>query len=48
MAMGLITDISQRYLPVNSSLTSALLTRWRDAAASGHADDDLAVVYLTA
>ena len=30
------------------SLTSALLPRWRDAAASGHADDDLAVVYLTA
>jgi len=26
------------------SLTSALLPRWRDAAASGHADDDLAVV----
>ena len=30
------------------SLTSALLPRWRDAAASGHADDDLAVVSLTA
>ena len=30
------------------SLTSALLPRWRDTAASGHADDDLAVVYLTA
>jgi 3-hydroxyisobutyrate dehydrogenase len=29
-------------------LTSALLPRWRDAAASGHADDDLAAVYLTA
>jgi 3-hydroxyisobutyrate dehydrogenase len=29
-------------------LTSALLPRWRDTAASGHADDDLAVVYLTA
>lgn len=26
MAMGLITDVSQKYLPVNSSLTSALLT----------------------
>jgi branched-chain amino acid transport system permease protein len=26
MAMGLITDVSQRYLPVNSSLTSAILT----------------------
>lgn len=30
------------------TLTSALLPRWRDTAASGHADDDLAVVYLTA
>jgi 3-hydroxyisobutyrate dehydrogenase len=29
-------------------LTSALLPRWRDAAANGHADDDLASVYLTA
>jgi 3-hydroxyisobutyrate dehydrogenase len=29
-------------------LTSALLPRWRDTAASGHADDDLASVYLTA
>ena len=29
-------------------LTSALLPRWRDTAASGHADDDLAAVYLTA
>ena len=29
------------------TLTSALLPRWRDAAASGHADDDLSVVYLT-
>jgi 3-hydroxyisobutyrate dehydrogenase len=29
------------------TLTSALLPRWRDTAASGHADDDLAVVYLT-
>jgi 3-hydroxyisobutyrate dehydrogenase len=29
-------------------LTSALLPRWRLAAASGHADDDLAAVYLTA
>jgi branched-chain amino acid transport system permease protein len=26
MAMGLITDVSQKYLPANSSLTSALLT----------------------
>ena len=26
MAMGLITDVSQNYLPVNSSLTSAILT----------------------
>jgi branched-chain amino acid transport system permease protein len=26
MAMGLITDVSQEYLPVNSSLTSAILT----------------------
>jgi branched-chain amino acid transport system permease protein len=26
MAMGIITDVSQRYLPVNSSLTSAILT----------------------
>lgn len=30
------------------TLTDALLPRWRRAAASGHADDDLAVVYLTA
>jgi len=29
-------------------LTSALLPRWREAAADGHADDDLASVYLTA
>ena len=27
------------------TLTSALLPRWRDTAASGHADDDLAAVY---
>jgi 3-hydroxyisobutyrate dehydrogenase len=30
------------------TLTSALLPRWRDTAASGHADDDIAAVYLTA
>jgi 3-hydroxyisobutyrate dehydrogenase len=30
------------------TLTSALLPRRRETAASGHADDDLAVVYLTA
>jgi 3-hydroxyisobutyrate dehydrogenase len=29
------------------TLTSALLPRWRRAAASGHADDDLAVIYTT-
>jgi 3-hydroxyisobutyrate dehydrogenase len=29
------------------TLTSALLPRWRQTAASGHADDDLAAVYLT-
>src|SRR6266536_846188 len=29
------------------TLTSALLPRWRDTAASGHADDDLSAVYLT-
>jgi 3-hydroxyisobutyrate dehydrogenase len=28
------------------TLTSALLPRWRDAAANGHADDDLSAVYL--
>ena len=28
-------------------LTSALLPRWRRAAASGHADDDLAAIYTT-
>ncbi len=28
------------------TLTSALLPRWRDTAASGHADDDIAAVYL--
>jgi 3-hydroxyisobutyrate dehydrogenase len=27
-------------------LTSALLPRWREAAANGHADDDLSAVYL--
>jgi 3-hydroxyisobutyrate dehydrogenase len=30
------------------TLTCALLPRWRLTAASGHADDDLAAVYLTA
>jgi 3-hydroxyisobutyrate dehydrogenase len=30
------------------TLTSALLPRWRDTAASGHGDDDVAAVYLTA
>ena len=30
------------------TLTSALLPRWRHTAADGHADDDLAAVYLTA
>jgi 3-hydroxyisobutyrate dehydrogenase len=30
------------------TLTGALLPRWRLTAASGHADDDLAAVYLTA
>jgi 3-hydroxyisobutyrate dehydrogenase len=30
------------------TLTSALLPRWRDTAADGHADDDIAAVYLTA
>ncbi len=29
------------------ALTSALLPRWRRAAASGHADDDLAAIYAT-
>jgi 3-hydroxyisobutyrate dehydrogenase len=29
------------------TLTSALLPRWRDTAAGGHADDDVAAVYLT-
>jgi 3-hydroxyisobutyrate dehydrogenase len=29
------------------TLTSALLPRWRRAAASGHADDDLASIYTT-
>jgi 3-hydroxyisobutyrate dehydrogenase len=29
------------------TLTSALLPRWRRAVASGHADDDLAVIYTT-
>jgi pyridoxine 4-dehydrogenase len=29
------------------ALTSALLPRWRRAAANGHADDDLAVIYAT-
>ena len=30
------------------TLTSALLPRWRDTAASGHGDDDVSAVYLTA
>jgi 3-hydroxyisobutyrate dehydrogenase len=30
------------------TLTSALLPRWRDTAASGHGDEDVAAVYLTA
>jgi 3-hydroxyisobutyrate dehydrogenase len=30
------------------TLTDALLPRWRETAASGHADDDLSAVYLTA
>ncbi len=30
------------------TLTTALLPRWRDTAATGHADDDLSAVYLTA
>jgi len=30
------------------TLTSALLPRWRGTAAEGHADDDVAAVYLTA
>ena len=29
------------------ALTAALLPRWRRAAASGHADDDLAAIYAT-
>jgi hypothetical protein len=29
------------------TLTNALLPRWRRAADSGHADDDLAVIYTT-
>jgi 3-hydroxyisobutyrate dehydrogenase len=29
------------------TLTTALLPRWRDTAANGHADDDLSAVYLT-
>ncbi|MGH3299398.1 MAG: NAD(P)-dependent oxidoreductase [Trebonia sp.] len=29
------------------TITSALLPRWRRAAASGHADDDLAAIYTT-
>ena len=29
------------------ALTDALLPRWRRAAASGHADDDLAAIYTT-
>jgi 3-hydroxyisobutyrate dehydrogenase len=29
------------------TITEALLTRWRRAAAGGHADDDLAAIYTT-
>jgi 3-hydroxyisobutyrate dehydrogenase len=29
------------------TLTDALLPRWRETAASGHAEDDLSAVYLT-
>ena len=32
---------------VELTLTSALLPRWRHAAASGHADEDLAAIYAT-
>jgi 3-hydroxyisobutyrate dehydrogenase len=29
------------------TLTSALLPRWRRAVAAGHADDDVAAIYVT-
>jgi 3-hydroxyisobutyrate dehydrogenase len=44
-------ELAERAAQANGAtltLTSALLPRWRDTAASGHADDDLAAVYLTA
>jgi len=44
-------ELAAQAARVNGSaltLTCALLPRWRLTAASGHADDDLAAVYLTA
>ena len=46
-----MTGVQTCALPISSgatlTLTSALLPRWRDTAASGHADNDLSAVYLT-
>jgi len=41
------TSLAQDTSGATLTLTSALLPRWRDTAANGHADDDLSAVYLT-
>ena len=39
-------ELAAQAIGATLTLTSALLPRWRDAAASGHADDDPFCVYL--
>ena len=48
LADGPATEQAAQASGATLPLTSALLPRWRDTAASGHADDDLSAVYLTA
>jgi 3-hydroxyisobutyrate dehydrogenase len=43
-----LADQAAQASGVTLTLTSALLPRWRDTAAGGHAEDDVAAVYLTA
>jgi hypothetical protein len=40
--------IASRDTDTTLALTEALLPRWRDVTDSGHADDDLSVVYARA
>jgi 3-hydroxyisobutyrate dehydrogenase len=40
-------DLAAQASGTELTLTSALLPRWRRAAADGHADDDLAAIYAT-